>query len=144
MERLTNHFDFCEQFECKMFKDLGIKYCIDTFKEFCHDKKVYDKLREYEDLEEEGLLLKLPCKIGTKVYQIRTAYRCEYDYIDCPNDFPDNYKCDRNLSCEHESKIFYAKKVNFEYEMLKEFGEKVFLTEEECKNKIKEMEKDNG
>ena len=28
------------------------------------------KLAEYEDLEEQGLLLKLPCKIGDKAYYV--------------------------------------------------------------------------
>ena len=29
-----------------------------------------EKLAEYEDLEEQGLLIKLPCKVGDTVYQI--------------------------------------------------------------------------
>ena len=29
-----------------------------------------NKLREYEDLEEQGLLLRLPCKVGSTVYLI--------------------------------------------------------------------------
>lgn len=28
-----------------------------------------DKLAEYEDLEEQGLLFRLPCKVGDKVYR---------------------------------------------------------------------------
>ena len=32
--------------------------------------KVYFKLKEYEDLEEQGRLIKLPCKIGDKVWHI--------------------------------------------------------------------------
>ena len=31
---------------------------------------VYRKLKEYEDAEEQGLLLRLLCKVGDKVYQI--------------------------------------------------------------------------
>ena len=31
---------------------------------------VYRKLKEYEDLEEQGRLIKLPCKIGDKVWHI--------------------------------------------------------------------------
>lgn len=31
---------------------------------------VYRKLKEYEDLEEQGRLIKLPCKIGDKVWNI--------------------------------------------------------------------------
>ncbi len=32
-----------------------------------------DKFAEYEDLEERGLLLKLPCKVGDTVYRIWTV-----------------------------------------------------------------------
>ena len=33
------------------------------------DKRLfYNKLKEYEDLEEQGLLVKLPCKVGDTVY----------------------------------------------------------------------------
>lgn len=32
--------------------------------------KVYFKLKEYEDLEEQGRLIKLPCKVGDTVWQI--------------------------------------------------------------------------
>lgn len=47
MERLTS---------CDMYFD-------DT------DKRLfYNKLKDYEDLEEQGLLLKLPCKVGDTVY----------------------------------------------------------------------------
>ena len=31
----------------------------------------FKKLAEYEDLEEKGLLLRLPCKVGDKVYEPR-------------------------------------------------------------------------
>lgn len=34
----------------------------------CHILKMYRKLAEYEDLEEQGKLLKLPCAVGDAVY----------------------------------------------------------------------------
>ena len=30
--------------------------------------KASEKLAEYEDLEEQGLLVRLPCKVGTEVF----------------------------------------------------------------------------
>ena len=33
--------------------------------------QVYFKLKDYEDLEEQGKLIELPCKIGDTVYGIR-------------------------------------------------------------------------
>lgn len=38
-----------------------------------------DKLAAYEDAEEKGLLVRLPCKIGNTVYTLRE------NYFDCPN-----------------------------------------------------------
>lgn len=32
--------------------------------------KCFNKLANYEDLEEQGLLLKLPCKVGDTVYRL--------------------------------------------------------------------------
>ena len=31
-------------------------------------ESIYEKLRKYEDVEEQGLLVKLPCKVGDMVY----------------------------------------------------------------------------
>lgn len=36
----------------------------------CAEIKVAEKLAEYEDLEEQGLLLRPPCKIGDTVYTV--------------------------------------------------------------------------
>lgn len=36
----------------------------------CDVLKMYRRLAEYEDLEEQGKLLKLPCKIGDTIYVI--------------------------------------------------------------------------
>ncbi|MGI5986166.1 MAG: hypothetical protein ACOX7O_09985 [Oscillospiraceae bacterium] len=35
-----------------------------------------EKLAEYKDLEEQGLLIKLPCKIGDTVYIIHEVVKC--------------------------------------------------------------------
>ena len=34
--------------------------------------QAYFKLKDYEDLEEQGLLLKLPCKVGDTVYLVKS------------------------------------------------------------------------
>lgn len=33
-------------------------------------KRVIEKLKEYEDLEEQGKLMKMPCKVGSIVYSL--------------------------------------------------------------------------
>ena len=46
--------DICDDIECNCSK--------------CELEKVLEKLATYEDLEEQGLLVRLPCKVGTEVF----------------------------------------------------------------------------
>lgn len=63
MERLTGIISYCSFTYC----DNEGKCKIENI---CYDKQLYEKLKNFEDLEEQGLLLKLPCKIGDTVYRI--------------------------------------------------------------------------
>ena len=90
MERLTKWLNdkknLCIK-ECE-------KECVEKYTE-CHKcepfKDVMKRLAEYEDAEEQGLLLRLPCKVGTSVYMInhywidegRICGIAEADDIDC-------------------------------------------------------------
>ena len=129
MERLTE----------KVFGFVQLKACGNDFcKETCaeHDKeksckncpiqKAFDKLAEYEDLEEQGLLLRLPCKVGTKVYAINRIV----DYGEVGDEATYSYSI-----IEREFQIYmmmdYGKLV---------FGKTVFLTKAEAEQKLKEME----
>lgn len=73
------------------------------------------EIRYWRNLEEQGLLLKLPCKVGTKIYHI--AF---------------NYKTTR------KEKIV---ETTFELEMLEDLGKWVFLTKAEAEKALEEMEK---
>nr|DAF78866.1 MAG TPA: hypothetical protein [Caudoviricetes sp.] len=44
--------------------------------------KVYFKLKEYEDLEEQGRLVKLPCKVGNTVYHVVQGRIVEVSNVD--------------------------------------------------------------
>ena len=87
---------------------------------------VVSKLAEYEDLEEQGLLLRLPCKVGTKVYAINRIV----DYGEVVDEATYSYSI-----IEREFQIYmmmnYGKLV---------FGKTVFLTKAEAEQKLKEME----
>lgn len=72
---------------------------------------LYERLKEYEDLEEEGLLLKLPCKIGERVYEI---YRITEDAA---------WEID-----EHKIKL----------EDIEKIGKTVFLTQREAEIVLKQ------
>lgn len=39
-----------------------------SFYEICYERQLYDKLAHYEDLEEQGRLIELPCALNSKLY----------------------------------------------------------------------------
>lgn len=73
---------------------------------------VYRKLKKYEDLEEQGRLIKLPCKVGDGVYYI----------LGIPNKTP----------CVID-------KCKFELSDINKIGKTLFLTREEAEAKLKEL-----
>ena len=126
MERLTNSIDYC-QLHCDFGKS---NECFFQDKSKCYEKNIYEKLREYEDLEEQGLLLRLPCPIGTTVYN--TTWW---------DDVQEKVKVD--------GKTFYrtvpkhkVSKSTFSLMDIYNFGKTVFLTQAEAEQKLKEMECD--
>ena len=84
-------------------------------------QKMAQKLAEYEDLEEQGLLLRLPCKVGTKVYAINRII----DYGEVGDKATYSYSI-----IEREFQIY----------MMMDYGKLVFLTQAEAEQKLKEME----
>ena len=91
---------------------------------------VYRKLKEYEDLEEQGLLLRLPCKIGTKVYNITWWDDVQKKVV---------VKGKTYYRTIHKHKV---SKSTFGYTDIEEIGKTVFLTKSEAEQKLKEMERD--
>lgn len=76
--------------------------------------KAIKKLADYEDLEAQGLLVRLPCKVGTEVYYI----------LGIPNKTP----------CAIDKCVFKLSDIN-------KIGKTVFLTREEAEKKLEEMKK---
>lgn len=109
-----------------------------------HDRMALDKLATYEDLEEQGRLIKFPCKVGDKVYCIFNRYtKCTFS-----NKEFDEYSC---RGCEYECD---SEKENYVQDMraysldwivtnLKNFGKTVFLTKSEAEAKLKELRFNN-
>ena len=126
MERLTNSIDYC-QLHCDFGKS---NECLFQDKSKCYEKNIYEKLREYEDLDEQGLLLRLPCKVGTSVYMV--AQDCGGDTLDCMRG-----------DCECCPYLYsFVEENTFEVYMCDEVGKTVFLTKAEAEQKLKEMEGD--
>lgn len=110
----------------------GCKYgSIDTCNYEC-DKDFIEKLAEYEDLEEQGLLLRLPCNVGASVYMV--AQDCGGDTLDCMRG-----------DCEGCPYLYsFVEENTFEVYMRDEIGKTVFLTQSEAEQKLKEMESGNN
>ena len=143
MSRLTKYCEYCVDSECIWYdKELAKdnKCECNKSRDNCHDRSIYNKLREYEDLEEQGLLLKLPCKIGDTVYVIDTIYECDNDYMDCIMEFPDVYQCERGFVCEYEHEKLVVRPKSFDFKMLDNFNKTVFLTKEEAEQELKRLE----
>ena len=107
-----------------------------------HNRMVLDKLATYEDAEEQGLLLRLPCKVGDTVYCIFIRYtKCtpnnkEFDEYDCQGCQQD--EC--NSRIEKYIQDTRAFSLDWIVTNLKNFGKTVFLTREEAEAKLAEMQ----
>ena len=118
----------------------GCKYgSIDTCNHEC-DKDFIEKLVEYEDLEEHGLLLRLPCKAGSTVYLIRSRYTECSKYKETWNDC---YGCEDKDKCDsHEEYYIHINhSVSDEWivRYMNDFGKTVFLTKAEAEQKLKNI-----
>lgn len=90
-------------------------------------RAIMNKLAEYEDAEEQGLLLRLPCKVGTPVYSI--AQDCGWDTLDC-----------RCMDCEDCRYLYtFVEQNAFDTYMCDEIGKTVFLTKEEAEQALQKM-----
>ena len=98
------------------------------------EEAAWGKLADYEDAEEQGLLLRLPCKIGRKVFYVQKclAPSCK----ECKG-----FLRVDNCYCQYKARIFEQE---FDYRHLKAFGKSVFLTKEEAEQALVKMEGENG
>ena len=137
MERLTERYDITPDGE----SDIWVKQ---------HDYiSAARKLCDYEDLEEQGLLVRLPCKVGDDVYIIPspTVYRLNiingYEKL--------NKICHQHVgtivitaghwyATSHEEYGVYNEKVLNDIA----FGTTWFLTREEAAKKLEEMKNDKA
>lgn len=103
---------------------------------------VYRKLKDYEDLEEQGRLIKLPCKVGDTIYAVGVL-GCETveQYKVIKVDYHSNLATDRS---EFYIVAFSTSNPKADIGFYdKEFGKNVFLTKSEAEAKLKELRCNN-
>ena len=94
-----------------------------------------NKLAEYKDLEEQGLLLRLPVKVGDTVYKIsrNKVKECEVVFVGISAVEKCSYF---NLVENYADGTFY-RSYSVVFNVI---GKTVFLTREEAEQKLKELE----
>lgn len=165
MERLTKTTEIGNAYFPKCFEEpcCGMGKCIDNNCNLVNE--VCKKLAEYETLEEQGLLVRLPCKVGDIVYVDSEMLPIEdmECYEDIDNKIP-SYFQGRVVSFRFAqrkwAKIAVKEKWLYEwiddetrpendyieYEryfsiLLSTIGKTVFLTREEAEKKLEVMKK---
>lgn len=147
-ERLNNVYGDCDGLLLRVVEALerhsGIDIANNTLKSRLLTDEDVDKWEEYKQLEEQGRLLKLPCKVRDTVYCIFSRYtKCTFS-----NEEFDEYSCQ---GCEYECD---SKKENYVQDMraysldwivtnLKNFGKTVFLTKSEAEARLEELRGNN-
>ena len=130
MERLTidDVIEHCKRTTAKYENLNGINtletadISLNFIKEYWEHRQVkeyLEELKRYRDLEEQNLLLRLPCKVGDTVYKI----------INQRDSFDDTV-------------YQIVSTTIFELSMINKIGKTVFLTKAEAEQKLKEMESD--
>lgn len=123
-------------------------------------RMILKKLAEYEDLEEQGRLIKLPCKVGDTYYSIEvntdSCEECHFFqkgyYCDdlCTNKAVRDEDGDMLINPQYSDKAFCKKhfyeinkccfdNVDEIFNLRKCFGKTVFLTKSEAEAKLKEL-----
>ena len=94
--------------------------------------KALEELQELRDLEQQGRLLKLPCKIGETVWNTTWWDRVQESVtVDGKQYYRDVYK-------------YKVSKSVFGYLDIDKFGTEVFLTKKEAEEACKKKNEENG
>lgn len=145
MERLTKR-KYGELVSVKQ-EETGI-YC-STFCNTCSQgagncsyvKEMVEKLVDYEDAEEQGLLLRLPCKVGDTVWDNDFGRPCGYEVTGFSfGDLNDDY-CDDEVTIFDQVVVYYTNwngSITGNFAM-SEIGKTVFLTKPEAEAELQKM-----
>ena len=131
MERLTER---SKNSDMVWYKDVGdsgmlLEPCEMTAH---HSRIALERLAAYEDAEEQGLLLRLPCNKDTPVYSI--------EYCCGRNKNNRIGMCVRGFCKDCDDKAYYIREDTAEHCSIGEIQKSVFFTREKAEAKLKEME----
>lgn len=140
MERLTRLANNIPEKE----KNRIAKYTYGHYEWMYSDTKEADaiqKLAAYEDAEEDGRLIVLPCKVGDIVYEIW------YKPCHLGNDYPDSIDCDGCMDkCDLQKTVIErkAQSVSWIVQYLMGNSKMYFVSREEAEAAFSGMEEKDG
>lgn len=107
-----------------------------------------EELKSYKDLEEQGLLMRLPCKVGDTVWVVTSPINVfDYDKYDGDAEYEvyESFLSSVSYYASGEQFRIYAKVTNSfiaAYFRECDFGESIFFTREEAEKKLEEIQND--
>ena len=133
-----------EGFLCHANPDDGkLDKCVKCAQEHEQLAEWLTQLKEYQQLEEQGRLVKIPCKVGDTIYAVGVlGFETVEEYRVIRVDYHGNLATNRSE--------FYTKALLVGEPMAdigfydKEFGKTVFLTKSEAEAKLRELRCNNG
>lgn len=149
MERLTERYKD-HIVNTVLIRECGDKLCKDICNDIkcdcskCELEKVLDKLATYEDLEEQGFLVRLPVKIGDDIYKIPSKTNYNLNVLN-------GYKANNRVYHQKAYSIVFSQSgwfVQCDKDSIHapnvicvdvEYGKTWFLTREEAEKKFEEM-----
>ena len=121
--------------------------CIKCAEEHMQLAEWLEELKSYKDLEEQGLLVRLPCKVGDTIWDNDFGYPESYEIKAFSYGYCDSY-VEPGIGIEDEI-IFYYENYTHSISItgafpMSEIGKTVFLTREEAEKKLEEMKNDGS
>lgn len=107
-------------------------------------EKAYERIKGYEELEEQGLLFKLPCNVGDIVYAL-WSIQTEQRYVVYPAEVKEIrfgiYGNRRTVKYRLEPISYRGRILDFYSD---DFGNKLFLEESEAESALQKMNEMEG
>lgn len=137
--------------ELKSYKDIGTPKELKELKEngaftgfeLAKLAIMQKELKEYKDLEEQGLLVRLPCRVGDTVWELCLCDDGNYKIFPMIVKTVSEYGALRQVKKDITIWNIYAESdYTYMYKSFADFGKTVFSTKEETEKKLEEMKND--
>ena len=128
MERITFEGNFCDISMCRE------NPC--PYNGMCSQRKTWERLKKYEDAEQDGRLLVLPCKVGDTVFQVDYMTHSEALKSGVPQS-KDPYQNRKYAKKRAEYLPLIVRERKMVKSLFRDFGKTVFLTREEAEAALK-------